>query len=467
MRFVLDGCRQCGVFTMSVLVTLCAMVAAASGQMADPPPIGTAFVATVDFGSGSASYSIIDLATQETFLDIVPNGINTDTVVRYDGNANLLYVVNRFGGDSVQMIDPALSYTTPLEAELSTGNGSNPQDIALIGPDKAYVSRLASPEVMIIDPSSMEETGSIDLSAMVKQGDLDGSPEPYRMLVHGNFVYLILQHLNQFVPFTPGEIVVIDTATDTVTGTITLSNLNPFSDLQFTAALPRGPRILVSSVNDFLAIDGGIEAIDPATNTVDADPVMTEADVNGNISFFEVISPTQGYALVSSVDGMFTTSLVQFNPSTGALLSTLASGLPSTPNFAVNNEGHLYMGPNDTASPSSEVGVRIFDTHLAVELTATPINVGALPPGWIVMVEKPRVALHVNTTGAGTVISLPVGLSCNPVCMRKFPAGVEVTLTAIPDAGATFTGWQGGGCTGTETCTVTLDQETAVMATFQ
>lgn len=465
MRFVFNWRRQRGVFMMSVFAALCGIAPAAFGQAAAPPPtIGTAFVSTVDFGDASASYSVIDLATQETFLDIVPNGINDDNLVRYDSSANLLYVVNSFGGDSVQVIDPELGYTTPLEAELSTGNGSNPQDIALISPDKAYVSRLASTELLIINPSTMTEIGSIDLTALVKQGDLDGSPEPYRMLVHGDSVYLILQHLNQFVPFAPGEVVVIDTATDMVTiNPIVLSTRNPFTDLQFTATLPRGPRILVSSVGDFLMLDGGIEAIDPATNTVDADLVMTESDVNGNITFFEVVSPAQGYALVLSADGMFTTSLVQFNPSTGGLLSTLASGLASTSNFAINNKGHLYIGPNDKTSP----GVRIFDTNLAVELTTDPMNMGALPPGWIVMVEEPQVALTVNKTGAGTVISLPVGLFCDPVCTQNFPTGAEVTLTATPDAGATFTGWEGSGCTGTGTCTVTLDQEKAVTATFE
>ena len=43
-------------------------------------------------------------------------------------------------------------------------------------------------------------------------------------------------------------------------------------------------------------------------------------------------------------------------------------------------------------------------------------------------------------------------------------AGRSVTLTATPGAGSTFTGWSGGGCTGTGACTVTMDQD--VTATF-
>jgi beta-lactam-binding protein with PASTA domain len=40
-----------------------------------------------------------------------------------------------------------------------------------------------------------------------------------------------------------------------------------------------------------------------------------------------------------------------------------------------------------------------------------------------------------------------------------------VTLTAAPAAGSRFGGW-GGACSGTESCTVTIDQDRAVTATF-
>jgi hypothetical protein len=41
-----------------------------------------------------------------------------------------------------------------------------------------------------------------------------------------------------------------------------------------------------------------------------------------------------------------------------------------------------------------------------------------------------------------------------------------VTLTATPETGSVFSGWSGGGCSGTGTCTVTMSSEKAVSATF-
>jgi hypothetical protein len=41
-----------------------------------------------------------------------------------------------------------------------------------------------------------------------------------------------------------------------------------------------------------------------------------------------------------------------------------------------------------------------------------------------------------------------------------------VTLTAVVDSGSIFTGWSGGGCSGTGTCVVSLNADTSVTASF-
>ncbi|SJZ88804.1 hypothetical protein SAMN02745119_01915 [Trichlorobacter thiogenes] len=74
--------------------------------------------------------------------------------------------------------------------------------------------------------------------------------------------------------------------------------------------------------------------------------------------------------------------------------------------------------------------------------------------------------LTVSKTGNGTVISSPAGISCGGTCSYTFGTPQTVVLTATADSGSIFTGWSGGGCSGTGTCTVTLSNDTAVTATF-
>jgi len=73
----------------------------------------------------------------------------------------------------------------------------------------------------------------------------------------------------------------------------------------------------------------------------------------------------------------------------------------------------------------------------------------------------------VSKQGSGTVSSSPAGVKCGSVCSATYASGTVITLTAVPARNATFTGWSGGGCSGTSTCTVTLDASVSVAAIFK
>lgn len=69
-------------------------------------------------------------------------------------------------------------------------------------------------------------------------------------------------------------------------------------------------------------------------------------------------------------------------------------------------------------------------------------------------------------SGTGWVTSFPVGIQCNVNCSASFNAYFPVTLTPTADQYMIFSGWSGGGCTGTAPCTITLSGATTVTATF-
>ena len=67
--------------------------------------------------------------------------------------------------------------------------------------------------------------------------------------------------------------------------------------------------------------------------------------------------------------------------------------------------------------------------------------------------------------GSGMITSAPPGINCGGTCSANFASGTQVVLTATANLGSTFTGWSGG-CSGTGTCSLTIDADKTVTATF-
>lgn len=74
-------------------------------------------------------------------------------------------------------------------------------------------------------------------------------------------------------------------------------------------------------------------------------------------------------------------------------------------------------------------------------------------------------SLSQNGSGTGMVMSSPDGINCGSTCSANFPGGTIVTLYAYPAAGSTFSGWSGP-CSGTAACSVSINANQNVVATF-
>ena len=90
------------------------------------------------------------------------------------------------------------------------------------------------------------------------------------------------------------------------------------------------------------------------------------------------------------------------------------------------------------------------------------------------VIVGPRIVhltVSVNGTdgGEGSVSLSPPGGTCstvNGVCQYDYNEGASVTLAATAAANSTFVGWSGGPCAGTGSCTVVLQADDAITASF-
>ena len=131
-----------------------------------------------------------------------------------------------------------------------------------------------------------------------------------------------------------------------------------------------------------------------------------------------------------------------------------------------------------------------YEEGTIVELTATP-GEGSVFGGWsgdctgleacVVTMDQARAVtatfdLEPPTThtlaieragdGNGTITSDPAGIDCGEDCSEDYEAGTLVLLTATPGEGSVFGGWSDPGCEASVTCEVSVNEDSAITATF-
>jgi len=388
---------------LSALLLLVALSPAGAAQT-------KAFVFGTDFTTGSLSAA--DLSPRTPHCDV--SGVNNDASLRfYDGR---LYVVNRFGGDNIQVIDPA-TYATVKQ--FSVGNGANPHDIAFASPTRAYVTRFESTDLWIVNPASGAHTGTISLAAYA---DADGNPEMDRMIMVGPLLFVSLERVdrnNSYQPTDTSLVAVIDTRADTLVDcnaalpgrqAIRLQLKNPFTTFQFDRATSR---LLIGCVGFFGALDGGVERIDPVLLASDG-VAITEAALGGDLNDVVWGDAQTSWAIVA--DGGGNTKFVSWRAATGALLATLWNpGGYVLADAEQNDRGELWVCDNSFSSPA----VRVFSAATG------------LPVGSDVTCTLPPTAVTFDApTGQVTGTSpAPFTLALSPPFPNPVRAHASFTLT--------------------------------------
>ncbi|AVV49182.1 YncE family protein [Leptospira santarosai] len=341
---------------------------------------GNIGVVTTDFGGGGR-FKVINSSLLYSYPGLTP--IHSDAVARF--GIGKVYVLNRLNRDSIQVLEPNYGFITV--SELSLGSKVNPVDMEFASASKAYVSLYGSDRLLIVDPTYMTITGSIDLRSYAESGAApDGIPEMNGLKIVGDSLFVCVQRLDRndpsgyFPPNTTSLLLEVSIATDTVVGVYTFPSSNPVSKPQLVDLFGE-PHLVIATparMGFQSRIDGGVSAFRLSTRSFISRFLYSESVAGGDILSVQVKSDTVGY--VSVLDSGFTKTLQVFNPSTGEKISTLLT-IPSSYDASLSSillasDKILYVGNTQFQQP----GVTMFDTERGnVLLTPSPISVDLQP----------------------------------------------------------------------------------------
>jgi hypothetical protein len=244
-------------------------------DVASGPP--RAVIVAGDFTAGHPGVlSTLDLATRTVTPDVGPRlAVGDDPILRHVGGE--LFIVNRSDGNNVTILN---DQTLALKEQLGTGPGSNPQDVAVVG-QKLYVATFGGTGLVVLARGATTVT-AIDLS----KDDPDGKPNCNSVYLVGSNVYVscgLLDDTDQNLPPRgPGKVYVVDTATNAIKATLTLTTPNPVGLFeQIPAAAPNNASELVMPTAVFPAKTGCVERITTGAAATAPGCLMSNADLGG------------------------------------------------------------------------------------------------------------------------------------------------------------------------------------------
>lgn len=350
-----------------------------------------------DFFSSAIISAATDLAetTPNAQTNIVAPVPHTDAMLR--SFFGLLYIINRFGRDSIQVVDPGADFATV--AEYSAGGGTNPQDLLVLSDSKAYLSLYQSEdvagkqEVMVIHPQTGAVQKVIDLTGLT---DDDGErlARPTLMTQVGAEIWVLIQDLDSsFQAVTNGKIAVINTASDSLVDVdpeqagiqaIELVGYNPF-DIQYNEAADLVYVSMVGTFNENFLTDldnglGGIETIDPESSISNGIVIADEA-LGGYPGRISMASETLGFTTSDSK------RVVSFDPSALTVIDENLYESPGTflPEILVDQGERLLITERGDAT-GQNAGLVIIDLESGT--VRGPFDVGG-PPNSMALVTLP------------------------------------------------------------------------------
>jgi hypothetical protein len=435
----------------------------------------------------NGTVTIVSNAGSRT-LSVAGNGVNPAPFPELQSQAQGLFPDTALGSSSVitfQLSNPAPNATAPLTVGAFSIMGSNPGDFSQTNNCPGTLAVNASCSITVtFTPQAL---GSRVATLVIQtNGPLPGNS--VQASVTGNGVTTVTKYTFSTSVSGPGTITQTPTGTSFANNTTITLTPTPNSNSSFMS-WSSGPcanngnvpctfvlnqdtsasATFATNVMFNLVVVGGGTVSQQLTGTSFAPGTTVTLNASPNLGQ-QFVSWTPASACVPNTAP--TTCYATLNANT-TVTATFTSTWQYTLSTSVNSNslGSITQTPPGTLfAPNTAITLTAVPTASSVflswangpcSLSTNPVckfNISA-NTATIAQFEQ---AATVSTTivGPGTVTQSPTGA---PLAL-----GTQITLTAVPNAGATFTNWQGGVCEGgtSTTCAFTLSENTAVTATF-
>lgn len=326
--------------------------------------------------------SVLDLQTRTITMGAGPAmAVGSDPMLRKIGDE--LFIINR-AENNITILDAGDLH---LVEQISTGAGTNPQDVAVIG-NKLYVATFGN-KGMVELTRGTTTTLEYDLGV----GDPDGKPNCHSVYRVNTDLYVSCELLDDtnanLPPRGVGKIYVVDSTSRLIKRTITLANVNPFGLLeQIPEHAPNAGDLVVPTIN-FGTGAGCVERITVGASAASAGCMVTNAQLGNFTSRVEFYAPPFGgpvagsaivipqvmYAVVPkpTFDG---SDLRLWSFSTATLEPTpVNASTQSIGDVAVCPGGEVVMAEAPSSPTAGAGGLRVY----APNDTSAPLPVGLKP----------------------------------------------------------------------------------------
>ncbi|MGD8782522.1 MAG: hypothetical protein PVH88_26645 [Ignavibacteria bacterium] len=217
-----------------------------------------AAVPNPDGQSGAIYLQLIDDLSSNTYDNetALPFTLNSDQLVMRGED---IYRLPFAESDVIEKYTRGSDKTLSITGQLTMESNSSPSSIVIQNETKAYLALMGRPKILIINPSTMEKTGEIDIT---EYGVGDDNPDANQMVIRDDKLYVALSQMVGGYYASPDrakvDVLIINTETDTVEKMITEESTGMSQPTRPTET----NQIFIDENNDiYIVCQGGFGAV--------------------------------------------------------------------------------------------------------------------------------------------------------------------------------------------------------------